>query len=95
MQPSDQNMIIPIVQQMMFNNPDIEGWRRQLIKQQFFSAQEARDLNEREITLLHRTLLISQMQRMSSNALLNICRTQHIRYIVDIDDDLQAGAVGY
>lgn len=95
MHSAEHNMIQVMVSQIMFKNPDIEAWRRHLIQQQFFCPKEARELSTREVTLLYRSLLIFQFQRMSPKALMAACKSYQIEYFVDFDDSVKAAAIGY
>lgn len=65
MHNAELDMIQTMVQQIMIRDPDVEEWRRHLVRQQFFSGQETREMNEPEVTLLYRALLTYQYQRMN------------------------------
>ncbi|MCP5334877.1 MAG: hypothetical protein H7A08_04185 [Oceanospirillaceae bacterium] len=95
MQNAELNMIQAMVQQIMIRDPDVEEWRRHLVRQQLFTGQEARELNEREVTLLYRTLLTYKFQRMNPKALTEACERYQIYYMIDLDDSIRAAAVGY
>jgi len=43
-------MVITIVQQIMINENDTDAWRRNLIQNHIFEAQEVKDLSERSVS---------------------------------------------
>ena len=89
-------MVITIVQQIMISENDTEAWRRNLIQSHIFEAQEAKDLSDREISLIHHALLVQKFSQMSSDELLEQTVKYDMHYHVNFESDLyQAGAVCY
>ncbi|MEY8203842.1 MAG: hypothetical protein RPR40_02105 [Bermanella sp.] len=89
-------MVMTIVQQIMINENDTDAWRRNLIQNHIFEAQEAKDLSEREISLIHHAMLVQRFQRMSSDQLLEQTTQHNLQYHINFEaDELQAGAVCY
>ena len=89
-------MVSTIVQQTMVNENDIAAWRRDLIRTHIFSAQEARDLSEREISLIHHALLTQRLSQLGSDELLEEAKKQKLQYNLHLESDqFQMGAVCY
>jgi hypothetical protein len=89
-------MVITIVQQIMISENDTEGWRRNLIQNHIFEAQEVKDLSEREISLIHHALLVQRLSGMSSDELLEQTIKYNLQYHVNFDsDEFQTGPVCY
>ena len=89
-------MVTTLVQHIMVKDNDIDAWRQELIRNHIFEAQEAKDLTEREISLLHHALMIQSFSRMSSEQLLNMAQQYDVHYNVHFEaDQFQMGAVNY
>ncbi len=89
-------MVITIVQQIMITENDTEAWRRSLIQNHIFEAQEAKDLSDREISLIHHSLLVQKFSQMSSDQLLEQTEKYNMHYHINFEaDEFQAGAVCY
>jgi hypothetical protein len=89
-------MVTTIVQEIMIAENDTSAWRQELIRNQIFSAQEARDLSEREISLLHHALLVQRFSKMNSDELMVQANKYNLQYHVQFEEDqLQMGAIGY
>jgi len=89
-------MVSTIVQQTMVNENDVAAWRRELIRNHIFSAQEAKDLSEREISLIHHALLTQRLSQMCSDELLIEAKKQNLQYHIHFEADVfQMGAVSY
>ena len=92
----EKSMILPMVQQIMVNNNNPEAWRKELIRLQIFDAQEAKDLSDRELSLIHHALLVQKLSQMPTDEVLREAEKHQVRYHVSFDqDDFQAGAVCY
>lgn len=89
-------MVSSIVQHIMVSENDQNAWRNELIRNHFFSAQEAKDLSDREITLIHLALLTQRLSQMSSDQLLDESRKYEMSYHVNLESEqFQMGAIGY
>ncbi|OUR69753.1 hypothetical protein A9Q73_01390 [Bermanella sp. 47_1433_sub80_T6] len=89
-------MVITIVQQIMINENDTDAWRRTLIQNHIFEAQEVKDLSEREISLIHHAMLVQRFSRMSSDELLEQTAKYNLQYHINFEaDEFQMGAVCY
>ena len=89
-------MVMTIVQQIMISENDTDSWRRNLIQNHIFEAQEAKDLSEREISLIHHALLVQRFSQMSSDQLLEQTEKYNLQYHVNFEEDqFQVGAVCY
>ncbi|MGR6874472.1 hypothetical protein ACU6U9_19740 [Pseudomonas sp. HK3] len=89
-------MVSTIVQQIMVSENDVSAWRRELIRNHIFGAQEARDLSEREISLIHHALLTQRLSQLSSDELLVEAKKQKLQYNVKLEgDQFQMGSVSY
>ena len=89
-------MVMTIVQQIMTSENDTDAWRRNLIQNHIFEAQEAKDLSEREISLVHHALLVQSFSKMSSDQLLEQAEKYNLKYHVNFEgDQFQMGAVCY
>ena len=89
-------MVSTIVQQTMVNENDVAALRRELIRNHIFEAQEARDLSEREISLIHHALLTQRLSQLGSDELLLEAKKQKLQYNVQLEgDQFQMGAVCY
>lgn len=94
--PNINPMVSTIVQQIMVTENDPAAWRRELIRNHIFDAQEAKDLSEREISLIHHALLTQRFSQMSSDDLLVEAKKQKLQYHVQLEaDQFQMGAVCY
>lgn len=94
--PNINPMVSTIVQQIMVSENDVTAWRRELIRNQIFDAQEARDLSEREISLIHHALLTQHLSQLTSDELLAEAKKQKLEYHVQLEgDQFQMGAVSY
>ncbi|NVK37941.1 MAG: hypothetical protein HWE18_08460 [Gammaproteobacteria bacterium] len=94
--PNINPMVSTIVQQIMVTENDTAAWRRELIRNHIFDAQEAKDLSEREISLIHHALLTQRFSQMSSDELLQEAKKQKLQYHVQLEtDQFQMGAVCY
>lgn len=93
----EKSMITPMVQQIMVNNNDPETWRKEIIRAQIFDAQEAKDLSDREISLIHHALLVQRFSQMTSDELVAEAEKHKIQYHLsfDQDDTMHAGAISY
>ncbi len=92
----ERSMILPMVQQIMVkdNNPD--AWRKNLIQLHIFEAQEAKDLSDRELSLIHHALLVQKFSQLPTEELLREAEKHQVQYHVSFDqDDFQMGAVCY
>lgn len=89
-------MVSTIVQQSMVSDNDVSAWRRELIRNHIFEAQEAKDLSEREISLIHHALLTQRFSQLSSDELLIEAKKQNLKYHVNLEgDQFQMGSVSY
>ncbi len=89
-------MVITIVQQIMISENDTDAWRRNLIQNHIFEAQEVKDLSEREISLIHHALLVQRFSRMNSDELLEQTAKHNLQYNIHFEsDEFQTGAVCY
>lgn len=89
-------MVMTIVQQIMISENDTDAWRRNLIQNHIFEAQEAKDLSEREISLIHHALLVQRLSQMSSDQLLEQTEKYNLKYHVNFEEEqFQMGAVCY
>jgi len=89
-------MVTTIVQEIMITENDPDMWRKEMIKNHIFEAQEAKDLSEREISLVHHALLIQRFSQMSSDDLMTEAKKYDLKYHVQFEaDQLQMGAVSY
>jgi hypothetical protein len=89
-------MVSTIVQQIMVTENDVAAWRRELIRNHIFNAQEAKDLSEREISLIHHALLTQRLSQLNSDELLKEAKKQKLEYHVNLEgDQFQMGAVSY
>ncbi len=94
--PNINPMVSTIVQQIMVTENDPAAWRRELIRNHIFDAQEAKDLSEREISLIHHALLTQRFSQMNSDELLVEAKKQKLQYHVQLEaDQFQMGAVCY
>lgn len=93
----EKSMVTPMVQQIMVNHNDPEQWRKEMIRAQIFDAQEAKDLTDREISLIHHALLVQRFSQMTSDQLLVEAEKYGVQYHVNMDQNttLQAGAISY
>ena len=92
----EQTMVIPMVQQIMASQNDPEAWKKDLIRAQIFDAQEAKDLTEREVSLIHQALLVQRLSQLSSDELLQEAHKYDVQYNLSFEnDDLQAAAICY
>ena len=68
-----------------------------MIRAQIFDAQEAKDLTDREISLIHHALLVQRFSQMTSDQLLVEAEKYGVQYHVNMDQNttLQAGAISY
>lgn len=89
-------MVSTIVQEIMTTENDTSAWRQNLIRNQIFGAQEARDLSEREISLVHHALLMQSLSQLSSDELMSQAKKYNLNYHVQFEEDqFQMGVVGY
>lgn len=89
-------MVNTLVQHIMVNEEDIGAWRRNLIQNQIFDAQEVKDLSEREISLIHHALMVQKFSQMSSEELNREIENHNMQYHLHLEtDDFQMGAVAY
>lgn len=88
-------MVTTIVQHIMTTQTDVESWRKDLIRNHIFEAQEARDLSEREISLVQHALLVQSYSNLSSDELLKLTAKYKLKYNVSFDDDFQMTAICY
>lgn len=89
-------MVTTLVQHIMVKDNDIDAWRKDLILNHVFEAQEAKDLSEREISLIHHALMVQNFSRMSSDQLLDMANHYDIHYSLHFsEEEFQVGAVGY
>jgi len=89
-------MVTTIVQEIMISENDPSKWRKELIKNQIFDPQEAKDLSEREISLIHHALLVQRFSQMSSDELLEQAQKYDLKYHVQFEaESFQMGAVCY
>ena len=89
-------MVTTLVQHIMVKDNDIDAWRQDLIRNHVFEAQEAKDLSEREISLIHHALMIQNFSRMSSDQLIEMANRYDVHYSLHFsEDEFQVGAVGY
>jgi hypothetical protein len=100
--PSETNMnninpmVTTIVQEIMIAENDPSTWRQELIRNQIFNAKEARDLTEREISLIHQALLVQQFSKLSSDELMSQANKYNLQYHIQFEEDqLQMGAICY
>lgn len=93
----EKSMITPMVQQIMVNNNDPDAWRKEIIRAQIFDAQEAKDLSDREVSLIHHALLVQRFSQMTSDELISEAEKFKIQYHLnfDQDDTMHAGAISY
>ncbi|GAA6133707.1 hypothetical protein NBRC116188_04960 [Oceaniserpentilla sp. 4NH20-0058] len=94
---SEMNPIVStIVQHIMVNDNDPNAWRNELIRNHFFSAQEGKDLSDREVSLVHHALLTQKFSQMSSEQLLDESIRLDLQYHVNLESEqFQIGAIGY
>lgn len=89
-------MVTTLVQHIMVKDNDIDVWRQDLIRNHVFEAQEAKDLSEREISLIHHALMVQNFSRMSSDQLVEMANRYDVHYSLHFsEDESQVGAVGY
>jgi len=89
-------LVSTIVQHIMVADNDPTAWRNDLIRNQFFSAQEAKDLSDREVSLIHHALLTQHYSQMSSDQLLKETQKRNMKYHVNLESEqFQMGAIGY
>ena len=89
-------MVSTVVQHIMVNENNPSAWRNELIRNQFFSAQEAKDLSDREVSLIHHALLTQRYSQLSSDELLAESVRMNIQYHVKLESEqFQVGAIGY
>lgn len=88
-------MVTTIVQHIMTTQNDVESWRKDLIRNHIFEAQEARDLSEREISLVQHALLIQAYSQLNSDELLKLTAKFKLNYKVNFDDEFQMTAICY
>jgi len=89
-------MVTTIVQEIMIAQNDTSLWRQELIRNQIFGAQEARDLSEREISLVQHALLIQSFSKMSSDELMAQAEKFNLKYHIQFEtDSMQMVAIGY
>ena len=89
-------MVMTIVQQIMTSENDTDAWRRNLIQCHIFEAQEAKDLSEREISLIQHALMVQRFSQMSSDQLLEQTEKHNLKYHVNFEEEqFQMGAVSY
>lgn len=94
--PKINPMVSTIVQHIMVNESNPSMWRNELIRNQFFSAQEAKDLSDREVSLIHHALLTQKYSQLSSDQLLEESVRLDIQYHVKLEaEQFQMGAIGY
>ena len=94
--PKMNPMVSSIVQHIMVTENDPTAWRNELIRNHFFSAQEAKDLSDREISLIHHALLTQRLSQMSSDQLLAESKRYDMSYHVQLESEqFQMGAIGY
>ncbi len=93
----EQSMITPMVQQIMVKQNDPAAWRKEIIRAQIFDAQEAKDLSDREVSLIHHALLVQKFSQMTSDELVVEAEKHNVSYHVnfDQDDTMHAGAISY
>lgn len=89
-------LVTTIVQEIMIAQNNIASWRQELIRNQVFDAQEARDLSDREISLIHHALLVQTFSRMNSDELMAQAEKYNLQYHVSFEEDqMQMGAICY
>lgn len=88
-------MVTTIVQHIMTTQNDVESWRKDLIRNHIFEAQEARDLSEREVSLVQHALLIQAYSQLNSDELLKLTAKFKLNYKVNFDDEFQMTAICY
>jgi len=93
----EQSMITPMVQQIMVRQNDPAAWRKDIIRAQIFDAQEAKDLTDREVSLIHHALLVQKFSQMTADELVLEAEKHNVSYHVnfDQDDSMYAGAISY
>lgn len=89
-------MVTTIVQEIMITENDPDMWRKEMIRNHIFEAQEAKDLSEREVSLVHHALMVQRFSQMSSDDLMAEAKRYDLKYHVQFEaDQLQMGAVSY
>ena len=93
----EKSMVTPMVQQIMVNHHNPELWRKELIRAQIFDAQEAKDLTDREVSLIHHALLVQRFTQMDADQLLIEAEKYNVQYHVNLEENttVQAGAICY
>jgi DNA-binding transcriptional MocR family regulator len=89
-------MVSTIVQEIMITENDTFAWRGEIIKNQIFTHQEARDLSEREISLIHHALLTQRLSKLNSDQLMEHVSKYNLQYHVHFEEEqMQIGAICY
>jgi len=89
-------LVNTLVQHIMVCEEDVSKWRRQLIQNHIFEPQEAKDLSDREISLIHHALLVQRYSQMSSDEINTEAKRYNLQYKLHLDtEDFQMGAVCY
>jgi hypothetical protein len=94
-QQDKTTLILPLIEHMLANEKDLNAWRKELVACGAMTMEQAMQLGEPELTLAFRTMKAVHFSSLKPEDLLTELESHHVAWQIDMDEDIQQGAICY